>query len=148
MLSTRPRRPVVVLNRISSEEINRLIGHEENNVSVRQPVVMLDIGMNVDENVINGNSNEIDHVMTNMHFRELLLAGHLNRRNERLVFERYEFLNGDKQSTRLLFVHDIEHLYFYRYKSSKGAVVIDALGMCKAVLRRIHIHPFVKPMTI
>lgn len=75
---------------------------------------------------------------------------------EPLVFTRFEFIFGTKSNTRLLFVHDIEHLYFLRSSVKNGTiyacrnrkkcnakVIIDASGACKQYGTESHTHPSV-----
>lgn len=71
-----------------------------------------------------------------------------------LVFTRYEFITGVRAANRLLFVHDIEQLYFFRHKNASGniyhcrerstckaKVLIDQDGVCKQYGIESHTHP-------
>lgn len=76
---------------------------------------------------------------------------------EPVIFTKYEFLRGARTNSRLMFVHDIEHLYFFRYKSADGDVymcrdrkkckakaVIDENSVCKQIGSAPHTNPSVR----
>lgn len=76
---------------------------------------------------------------------------------ERVIFSQIEFLAGLRASTQLLFVHDIEQLYFFRYRNSKGSVykcrdrkqcrakaIIDSSGVCMQLGSASHSHSSVR----
>lgn len=75
---------------------------------------------------------------------------------ELLIFARFEFMNVFRGKDRLLFVHDIEQFYHFRYKCAMGSVyvcrrkicqakvLIDADGRCTQYEIASHSHPSVK----
>lgn len=78
---------------------------------------------------------------------------------ELLSFSRYEFLEVLRDNSYVLFVHDIEQLYYFRYTkqsskiyacrqtkrmSCKATVIIDPDGKCKQYGSASHCHPSVK----
>lgn len=75
--------------------------------------------------------------------------------SESLVFARFEFLSSVRDQCKLLFVHDIEHLYFYRYPIGTGKIfncrnrtckakVILQEDVCKPYGSSVHSHPSVR----
>lgn len=71
-------------------------------------------------------------------------------------FTRLEFMNCFRKNNRLLFVHDIEHFYRFRYprgtdsvyacrrKTCKAKLIIDADGKCTQLGTEPHGHPSAK----
>lgn len=76
---------------------------------------------------------------------------------EPLVFSHIEFVTADRRKTQLMFVHDVEHLYFYKYSTVSGSIyicrnhkqckakaLIDSTGACMQYGSAGHTHPSVR----
>lgn len=120
------RQPRIVLNRLTADE------------------------MSVYQNVLNEQNEQVNDIDSSGQ------SSATPSQSELLIFARYEFITGVRLSNRLLFVHDIEQLYFFRYKNAKGnvficrernrcnaKVVIDFDGVCKQYGPASHSHPSV-----
>lgn len=70
------------------------------------------------------------------------------------VYSRYEFVRGARGNTKLLYVHDIQHLYYksfssksgrtfgcFLYKTCKAKVIITLNGICMRKGSNKHSHP-------
>lgn len=112
-------------------------------INIRQPVILL---QRLSDDLINLHCGSDD----------ISSQSSASTQSQPLVFNRFEFVSGTKSNTRLLFVHDIEHLYFLRNvvkngtvyacrnrKKCSAKVIIDASGACKQYGTESHTHPSV-----
>lgn len=131
--------PMIILNRLSEEELNIYDFHDDDAFSQSG-----ENGSQISTGGSQGEGENGSQIST-------------DSQGEQIIFSRFEFVNGVRASTQLMFIHDIEQLYFLRYKNSKGTVyecrdrkkckakaIIDSSGVCKQVGSTLHSHPTVR----